>query len=87
MKIDIIEKDKDKLKLEIHDNLTLVNLLNENIWKQKIKYSAYSVEHPYLSKPVLTVKGVSPKRTILNAAEQIIKDVRELRKKVQRAMK
>ena len=87
MKIDVLEKEKDKLKLEIHDNLTLVNLLNENIWKQKIKYAAYAVDHPYLSKPVLTVSSTSPKAVIIKAAEQIIEDVKELRKKVQHAIK
>jgi DNA-directed RNA polymerase subunit L len=87
MKIQILEKGKDRLKLEIHDNLTLVNLLNENLWKQKIKYAAYSVDHPYLSKPVLTVSSTNPKKSLLDAADQIIEDVEELRKKVQHALK
>ena len=87
MKIDVLEREKGKLKIEIHDNLTLVNLLNENLWKQKIKYAAYSVDHPYLSKPVLTVSSTNPKKAVLDAAEQIINDVKELRKKVQHISK
>jgi len=87
MKIDVLKREKDKLKLEIHDNLTLVNLLNEKLWKQKIKYSAYAVDHPYLSKPILTVSSTNPKKAVLDAAENIINDVKELRKKVQHSIK
>ena len=86
MKIDILEKKKEKLKISL-DNLTLVNLLNENLWKGKIGYSAYSVDHPYLSKPVLVVKSKYPKKSLLDASEQIIADTRELRKKFQHARK
>ena len=82
MKIELLEESDGKLKLRI-DDLTLVNLLNENIWKQKsIEMAAYSVEHPYLSQPVLVVKSKNPKKTLLDAAEKILEDVKELKKKV-----
>lgn len=81
MKVDVIENDDDKIKIEIHDNLTLVNLLNETIWKQKgVDFSAYSQKHPYMSKPVLVVKGKNPKKIVIEATEQIIDDIKELRK-------
>jgi DNA-directed RNA polymerase subunit L len=86
MKIDVLEKKKDKLKISL-SNLTFVNLLNENLWKGRIGYSAYAVDHPYLSKPVLVVNSKDPKRSLLDAAEQIILDVKELRKKFQHAKK
>ncbi|MEM7819244.1 MAG: DNA-directed RNA polymerase subunit L [Candidatus Aenigmatarchaeota archaeon] len=88
MKIEVLENEKDKLKIEIHDNLTLVNLINENIWKQKgVDFSAYSQQHPYLSKPVLIVKGKDPKKIVIEAAEQIIEDVKEFRKHFQNVVK
>jgi DNA-directed RNA polymerase subunit L len=88
MKIEVLENEKDKVKLEIHDNLTLVNLLNENVWKQKgVDVSAYSTQHPYLSKPVLLVKAKDPKKVILDAAEQIIEDATELKKQFKNAIK
>jgi DNA-directed RNA polymerase subunit L len=86
MKINVIENEDEKLRIEM-DDLTLVNLLNENIWKQKIKYSAYSVDHPYLSKPILLVKGKNPKHSMFEAADRIIEDVEELRKKAEHALK
>ena len=61
-----------------------MNLLNENIWKQRgLDYAAYAIEHPYLSQPVLTVKGKDPKKTLIEAAERIAEDAKELKKKLQ----
>ncbi len=88
MKIEVLENEKNKVKLEIHDNLTLVNLLNENIWKQKgVDISTYSMQHPYMSKPVLLVKAKDPKKVILDATEQIIEDATELKKQFKNAVK
>lgn len=82
MKIEVLEESDEKLKIKLND-LTLVNLLNENIWKQRgLDYAAYTVEHPYLAQPVLTVKSKDPKKTLLEAAERIIEDAKELKKKL-----
>ncbi len=76
--IEVLENEKDSLKIEV-DDITLVNLLHENIWKND-GFSGYSKQHPYLSKPVLTVKGSNPKKTLMAAADDIISDIKELRK-------
>lgn len=86
MRVTVLEKDKDKLKIEL-DDLTLVNLINENLWKGRINYSAYSVDHPYLSKPVLVVSSKDPKKSLVDAAERIIADARDLKKKFQHETK
>ena len=87
MKIEVLEDDKETLKLEIHDNQTLVNLINENLWQQKVELAAYRIDHPYLSKPVLIVKSKNPKRALLDATAQIVEDVKELKKKLQAELK
>ena len=87
MKIDVIEDEKDKLVIEVHDNLTLVNLINENLWNEKIDYAAYSQDHPYLSKPRIVIKSKDPKKALISAAEQVIDDVKELRKQAENALK
>ncbi len=87
MKIDVLKNEDDKLKIELHTNLTFVNLLNENIWKQKIDVAAYKMDHPYLSRPVMMIKGKNPKKAVLDAATQIIEEVKEFRKQFQAAMK
>ena len=82
----IIENKDEKLKIEVGD-LTFVNLLNETTWKQTIDYAAYYRDHLYLSKPILLVSSKNPKKTVLDAAETIIADVKELRKKIEHAAK
>ena len=87
MEIKILEEGEEILKVEV-DDVTLVNLLNEKIWKQRgIGYSAYNIDHPYLSKPVITVKSKNPKKALIDAADRVIDDVDALRKKLQAALK
>ena len=84
MKIKILEEDKEKLKLEI-DDLTFINLLNDRIWQQRgLDLASYAVEHPYLSKPVLIVRSKNPKKSMIDAAEQIIEEIKDLRKKLKK---
>lgn len=79
MEVKLLEKDGDKVKIEL-DDLTFLNLLNERIWQQKVDYSTYAVDHPYLSKPVLTIKAKNAKKVLTGAAQSIIKDVETLQK-------
>jgi DNA-directed RNA polymerase subunit L len=88
MKIEVLENEGNKLKIKMHDSLTLVNLINENIWQQKgIEISAYATEHPYLSQPVLLVKSKNPKKAVLDAAQQIVDDVKDIRRQFQAQLK
>mgnify|MGYP001577442634 CR=1 FL=1 len=82
----ILEQKDNKLKIEVSD-LTFVNLLNETMWKQTIDYAAHYRDHIYLAKPVLVVSSKNPKKTMLDAAETIIENVKELRKKVEHLSK
>ena len=88
MDITVLEHEKEKLKVETTASLTLVNALNENMWKQKATdVAAYNVGHPYLSKPVLLIKSKNPKKTLIDAADAIAEDVGEFRKKLAAALK
>ena len=82
MKIDVIENEDQKLKIKLEDNMTLVNLLNENLWQQKIDVAAYTREHIYLTSPILLVRSKDPKKHLIDAAEQIIEDTETLKKKL-----
>ena len=87
MKLEVIENEDGKLKIKVPD-LTLVNLVNENIWHQKgIDVSAYAPEHPYLEQPVLLVKAKNPKKAVLDAIGQIQDDAKDLKKQFNAQMK
>jgi len=87
MKIEVLENEDEKLKIKLDTNLTLVNLLNDVLWRQKVSVAAYKVEHPYLSKPVLLVKSKNPKKSVLDAADQILEDLAAFRKQFNAAIK
>ena len=82
MKIEVLENEDNKLKIKLQDNMTLINLLNENLWQQKIDVAAYTREHIYLTDPVLLIRSKDPKKHLPDAAEQIVADVETLRKKL-----
>jgi DNA-directed RNA polymerase subunit L len=87
MKVNVLENEKEFMKIEIEDDLTLMNMLNENLWKQKgLDFSAYKKDHPYLSHPVLLVKSKNAKKAVIDAAEQIIEDVKDFRKQFNAAL-
>ena len=82
VKIEILEETDDKLKLKIEDNTTVLNLVNENLWEQKgVDMAAVTLEHPYLSKPVITIKSKKAKKALADATDKIVEDMKELRRK------
>ena len=88
MEIEVLENSADKLKLRVHDNTTILNLVNENVWSQTgVDFSAVTMEHPYLSYPVITIKSKKAKKALTDAIDQITTDTKDLRKKFQAKMK
>lgn len=87
MNIEVLEDSDEKLKIRIDTNLTLINLLNERIWNQKVDVSAYRLEHPYLAKPEIMVRSKNPKKAIVEAAGEILYEIKEFRKQFAAAVK
>lgn len=85
MEIKVIENEKDKLKIEIEDNSTITNAINEKILGQKgAGVSAFSTGHPYLGRPVLMVRGKDPEKAVITAAEELIEDAKSLKKQLEK---
>ncbi len=88
MEIEVLESSADKLKLRIHENTTVLNLVNENVWNQTgVDFSAVTMEHPYLSYPVITIKSKKAKKVLTDAIDQIVTDTKDIRKKLQAKLK
>lgn len=88
MQIKVLEDEKNKMRVQINDT-TFVNMLNERLWienesTKSFDYSSFTIDHPYLSQPVLSVKASNPSKTITSAAESILKDIEALKKQVSR---
>ncbi|MBU4502483.1 MAG: DNA-directed RNA polymerase subunit L [Nanoarchaeota archaeon] len=77
MEIKVLEKKKNKLKLEIiGEDHTFCNTLRKELWNDKdVKVAGYNIEHPLVSNPVLTLETdkKDPKK-VLEATIKRIKD-------------
>ncbi len=88
MAIKVLEKKKDKLRVEVDgETHTLLNLLREKAWKAGARQSAYIVKHPYLSQPEIIVRAKNPGRVLNDAAQLIIDDTKDFGKEFRRALK
>ncbi len=88
MKLQVLEKKKDKLSLEIEgETHTFLNLLRENVWKAGGKQASYIIRHPYLSEPKFIVRANDPKKTLDKAAQMIIDQAKEFENAVKKKIK
>lgn len=88
MKLEAVEKDKEKLKVAVHgETHTLLNLLREKSWVSKADQASYVLEHPYLSVPNIIIRAKNPKKVLTDAAQLVIDDVKEFRKEFKRSVK
>jgi DNA-directed RNA polymerase subunit L len=80
MELNVLEKSKNKLMLEIiGEDHTLLNALKEELKDDKnVKLVAYKIEHPLISNPVLLVEGDKPEKLIENALKKLKKSFSEM---------
>jgi len=83
MEFDVLEKTKNKIKIEIKDEgHTLCNILRDELWTIKdTEIAGYRIEHPLVSNPiiVLETKRDKPEKVLLSAVQKLKKKVKELR--------
>ncbi len=88
MELKVLEKKKDKMKVEvIGESHTLMNLLRENAWKEKADQATYMIEHPELSQPKIIIKAKNPKKVMVDSAQMVIDDAKGFSREFKRAMK
>ena len=84
--IEVLKDEKNELRISVKSNLTLINLLNENLWNQTgVKFAGYVKKHPYLGNPEILVKAANPKRVLISALDDILKDTQSLKKQLKNA--
>jgi len=88
MELKVIEKKKDRMKIEVQgENHTLLNVLRENAWKAGADQASYMIEHPYMAQPKITVKANNPKRVLTSAAQSLSDDTKSFLTAFKRACK
>jgi len=92
MKINILKKNEQELKIEIIDaDHGICNLLQKKILQdENVDIAGYDVPHPLASNPIIYIRmkdGFKPKDTLLAAAKKAIKDNEDFNKELKKALK
>jgi DNA-directed RNA polymerase subunit L len=78
MELKVLEKTKNRLKLEVRgESHTLLNLLRRNSWDAKADQASYMIEHPMLSQPKIIIKASNPKHVLSRAADMAVKQAQD----------
>lgn len=87
MEIKVIEKEKNKLKIEIiGEDHTFCNSLRKELWNDDdVKVAGYNIEHPLVSHPVLTLE--TEKKDPKKVLEAAIKRLKTRNEKIKDAVK
>jgi DNA-directed RNA polymerase subunit L len=87
MQIKILKQEKEELEIEL-DNLTVAELLRNELWNEEVEVSAWKREHP-TKNPVLIIrtKGKDAKKVLLDAIEKIQEKNQEILKEFKKAFK
>lgn len=87
MEVNILERDKEKMKIEVKgESFTLTQLLAKTLWQQGAE-AATLKEHPVLEQPKIIVKASNPKKALEKAASSIEDMCEELKKDFKSALK
>lgn len=92
MKINVLKKTKNELKIEIEgEGHTFCNLLQDALLEDKaVDIAGYDIPHPLVAKPILHVRtrgDRSPERVLVNALERIGRLNDEFLQEFEKAMK
>ncbi|MCX6742267.1 MAG: hypothetical protein NTX24_03785 [Candidatus Pacearchaeota archaeon] len=87
MQIKILKQEKEELEIEL-DNLTIAELLRNELWNEEVEVSAWKREHP-TKNPILIIrtKGKDAKKVLLDAIEKIQAKNQEILKEFKKAFK
>ncbi len=87
MKINVLEKEKNKIRIEIiGETHTFCNVLRKELWNDDdVKVAGYNIEHPLVSNPVLTLE--TDKKDPKKVLESAIKRLRDKNDKIKEAVK
>ncbi len=91
MKLNILKKTKNELKIEIEgEGHTFCNLLQHALLEDKsVEMAGYDIPHPLVGKPIFqlrTKEGRSPERIMLKALERIEQTSNEFLKEFEKAI-
>lgn len=83
MEIKVLSEEKDFIELEIKDEThTFCNVLRDELTRHdEVSFSAYKIEHPLVSQPVLIVKTKEgkPRKALEKAVSSLKAEIKSIR--------
>ncbi len=77
-KVNILEERQGYMKIEINEDIGLLNAIVEKMWGiDGIESAAVVREHPYMEKPKIVVKGKGIKQALRKAMSEVEKEAKE----------
>ena len=92
MKINVLKKNENELKIEIQGaDHGICNLLQKKILQdENVDLAGYDVPHPLASSPIIYIRmkgNLQPEDTLVAAAKKAITDNEEFSKELAKALK
>ena len=84
MKLEFLKDEKDEVKVKlVGEDKAVCGLIVETLSKEKeVEFAGCTDDHPTIGNPVITVKGKNAKKQLVDAIEQVRKELKELQKQV-----
>lgn len=90
MELEVLSEDKDSILVKlVGEDHTFCNALRKVLHEdESVVAASYTIEHPLLEHPkfYVKVKGKSPRRVLINAAERLRERCEELGKQLKKAL-
>ena len=80
MEVKLIKKKENQAIVEIKGaDHTIVNAIRRELWQdEKVDAAVYTIEHSLISQPRLIVNTKNPKKAMIDAAERLHKQNKEM---------
>ncbi len=86
MNIEVLEDQKDKLRIELKDEgMTLASLVSKQVWVEGGEAAALK-EHPFMAETRILVKGSNPRKLLEKSATAIEEKCDELEAAFKKAL-
>ena len=86
MKLEYLKDDKDEVKVKLTgEDKAVCALVVEKLAENKdVEFAGCNDDHPILGNPVITVKGKGAKKHLVDAVDEVRKQLKELEKIVEK---
>ncbi len=86
MKLEFLKEEKDEVKVKLvgEDKAICALVVEKLVGNKDVEFAGCNDDHPLLGNPVITVKGKGAKKHLVEAVDEVKKELKELEKQVEK---